>query len=312
MRLHASGDSLDEAIALFSEEYRIPDFRSSPSDASFSWGHSIRGNETMTLRSSRFLANLACESNSGDQIIVGWNQSGRSIVGSGRNSTHLLPGKPFLFARGQSLAVQHFDVVQNLVHLDYRIPQGIAAESTRALSGFSNFVMGAAISGEAERSWRSAVNSVAPLWFSAIDQNDVLLIAELTRMIAVAMLVSFSYDSAAIPIPPGGVEPDNVRRAVDFIYDNAHLPIGPSEIARSVGLQPRALQQAFRRHLETTPHAFVRRVRLGRVRAELADARPAATLISDIARHWGFVHLGRFSRAYFDQFGELPSETLHR
>jgi hypothetical protein len=31
-----------------------------------------------------------------------------------------------------------------------------------------------------------------------------------------------------------------------------------------------------------------------------------------VARHWAFAHLGRFSAAYQQRFGEYPRETLHR
>jgi AraC-like DNA-binding protein len=34
--------------------------------------------------------------------------------------------------------------------------------------------------------------------------------------------------------------------------------------------------------------------------------------VTELALDYGFLHLGRFSESYRQQFGELPSETLKR
>jgi AraC family ethanolamine operon transcriptional activator len=57
--------------------------------------------------------------------------------------------------------------------------------------------------------------------------------------------------------------------------------------------------------------AAVRRVRLQLVRRDLLAAGPEAR-VTDAAMRWGFYHLGRFSRLYAAQFGELPSATHRR
>ncbi len=55
--------------------------------------------------------------------------------------------------------------------------------------------------------------------------------------------------------------------------------------------------------------ALLRRERLTMARDELR--RPmASTTVTQVALHWGFDHLGRFSRYYAREFGELPSDTL--
>ena len=57
-------------------------------------------------------------------------------------------------------------------------------------------------------------------------------------------------------------------------------------------------------------YAYIRRVRLDRIRTELLRADPAVTNVADVARHWGFAHPGRFSATYAARYGEYPSDTL--
>jgi transcriptional regulator GlxA family with amidase domain len=113
-------------------------------------------------------------------------------------------------------------------------------------------------------------------------------------------------------VPEGriGPEVDRVRRAVDFVHANAHLPIGTTEIAAAAGLSARGLQQSFRRHLDQTPGDLLRTVRLENAHDELVRAEPGSTTVAEVARSWGFGHLGRFSASYRERFGVLPSDTL--
>lgn len=106
------------------------------------------------------------------------------------------------------------------------------------------------------------------------------------------------------------VAPLAVRRAMEVIEGHAAEPLTVAEIAECVGVGVRALQDGFRRHLDTTPLAYLREVRLDRIRTELLAADPGATTVTAIASRWGFLHPGRFSVAYRRQFGESPSETL--
>jgi AraC-like DNA-binding protein len=48
---------------------------------------------------------------------------------------------------------------------------------------------------------------------------------------------------------------------------------------------------------------------LHRVRASLRTPARASNSIAATAFDWGFNHLGEFSKAYRQQFGELPSQT---
>lgn len=81
---------------------------------------------------------------------------------------------------------------------------------------------------------------------------------------------------------------------------------------RAAHVSVRALQLAFRRHLDTTPMAYLRRVRMDRVRADLTAADPASTSVTTVTARWGFYAAGRFSADYRSAFGEYPRDTLRR
>jgi transcriptional regulator GlxA family with amidase domain len=126
------------------------------------------------------------------------------------------------------------------------------------------------------------------------------------------VLDTFAHTST--PVPEAVLAPRNasLRQAVEFVHASAHLPVTSADVARHAGLTARGLQQAFARHLETTPTEYLRAVRLDRVREELRSASPEVTSVADVARRWAFAHLGRFSAAYVRRFGEYPRETLQR
>jgi transcriptional regulator GlxA family with amidase domain len=131
-------------------------------------------------------------------------------------------------------------------------------------------------------------------------------------MAAVSLLSTFPH--AVTSLPAELLLPRNrrMRTAVEFVHANAHLPITLTDIAASAALSARATQQAFERTLGTTPTRYLRTVRLERVRAELQAHRPEEITVGDVARRWGFLHLGRFSAAYAAAFGEYPRATLQR
>ncbi|MDB5805209.1 MAG: transcriptional regulator, AraC family [Betaproteobacteria bacterium] len=102
--------------------------------------------------------------------------------------------------------------------------------------------------------------------------------------------------------------PRHVRRAIDFMHANIARPIALADVVRASGASARSLQSGFRRFKESTPMNYLRQLRLNAVRAQLLDARSRDSIAS-IAQRWGFTHIGSFSSAYQQAFGELPSET---
>ncbi|MFR0353199.1 helix-turn-helix transcriptional regulator [Streptomyces sediminimaris] len=103
-----------------------------------------------------------------------------------------------------------------------------------------------------------------------------------------------------------------LRRALAYIDDHADQPVTLSDIAAAAHVTPRALQYAFRRHLDTTPLAHLRRVRLAQAHRDLVagDSADGAT-VTDIAARWGFHHPGRFASFYRGTYRCAPHQTLN-
>jgi AraC-like DNA-binding protein len=127
--------------------------------------------------------------------------------------------------------------------------------------------------------------------------------ADLNQQLILATAVAFR---ATPERSIDGTEPFGVfARAQGFIEQNLHLALTVGQIASGVGVTERQLQIAFHRQGDTTPLAYVRQVRLYRVRRDLRDATPGIRVAS-VAARWGFTHYARFEAAFTREFNRLP------
>ncbi|MFD9908943.1 AraC family transcriptional regulator [Streptomyces sp. NPDC059063] len=110
--------------------------------------------------------------------------------------------------------------------------------------------------------------------------------------------------------PARMLRPAPVKRVMDAVQERPEHPFTTATLAAEARVGVRWLQEAFRRYVGMSPMAYVRDVRLQRVRAELAAAGTGERCVSEVAHRWGFAHLGRFAEQYRARFGELPSQTL--
>ncbi|WP_067650238.1 AraC family transcriptional regulator [Nocardia harenae] len=105
--------------------------------------------------------------------------------------------------------------------------------------------------------------------------------------------------------------PDTVRRAIAYLETHLREDIALADVAAAAFVTPRALQLAFRKHLDTTPLQYLQRLRLHAVHEQLITAGPGTgRTVAAIAREWGFAHAGRFALAYRKLYGRSPSATL--
>ncbi|WP_309127167.1 AraC family transcriptional regulator [Microbacterium sp.] len=156
------------------------------------------------------------------------------------------------------------------------------------------------------RSFEYMLNAVGHL------EDDPLLEASLMRHALVTTLSSFHstfLDAAAKDPHTAGAS--TMRRAVSYIDENAHTAITVDDVARAVHMSTRGLQYAFRRGLDTTPAAYLRRVRLDGAHRDLKNSKSDVT-VAEIARRWGFGNTSRFGDLYRQTYGRSPRETLER
>ena len=100
-----------------------------------------------------------------------------------------------------------------------------------------------------------------------------------------------------------------VRRARSYIAEHLSAPIALDDIATAAYASRRTLYRAFAEILNDTPQSYVRRLRLHRIRHELAGDAERACTIALVATQWGMNELGRMSGWYRELFGERPSDT---
>ena len=141
-----------------------------------------------------------------------------------------------------------------------------------------------------------------------------LVAAELDRLLAATALATFPNNALVDPTIEDrhDAHPLALRRAMAFIDANPAHDISTTSIAAAADVTVRTLQLAFRRHLDTTPMAYLRRVRLHHAYDQLRTASPGSTTVANVAAQWGFFNFGRFAGRYRAEFGELPSQTLNR
>ena len=103
-----------------------------------------------------------------------------------------------------------------------------------------------------------------------------------------------------------------LRCAVRYIREHFDEPVTLRQLCEVTGVSDRALESAFKETFDITPKAYITLTRLHGVRRTLCAAGPDELSVTEVAMRWGFIHLGRFAQYYREQFGESPSESLHR
>ncbi|WP_221801617.1 AraC family transcriptional regulator [Oceanobacter mangrovi] len=199
--------------------------------------------------------------------------------------------------------------------LAIRIEHGYLERLSNALYGHHGQVkpqLNEAISLEDARgqAWsRQALNLFEQLSQSPDLYNNELILGQHVELLANSLL----HWHATVPSYPltTSVMPRHVRKAVDYIQAHASQPISAIQLADVSGVSVRSLYAGFREYLHTSPNRYIADTRLLRAHHDLGNPDESGN-VTDIATRWGFSQLGRFSKEYFQRFGEHPRETLRR
>ena len=309
-KAETAGRSLDQARILFEDTYNGDSFGAEHSERDFAFRYTSTGNADMTLRSSTFTGALNGSLRPEDEYIVAWITDGHGAYDIAGDELELRRGRPVVFPHGKRFSFDMVDYRQNLVHFRAEFLEQVAAEHEGALPGPLQFDP-AHVPTEAElRRWQQVIGTAAKTVLGS--EPPPLLQAEVNRLTAVTFLDTFAHQT--LTLDPVLLAPRNarLREAVEFIHAHAREPISITDVARACHLSTRGLQAAFQNQLSTTPLEYLRGVRLEHVRAELLAAHPDDATVGDIAKRWGFLHLGRFAGSYAEKYGERPSDTLRR
>lgn len=234
-------------------------------------------------------------------------------VRAGRDELRPLRGEAFLYPVGLPLTVRWTDFDLRLLRLPVDRVARVAARAGIALADF-RFDGMSPISAEAGRHWRDTMAYL----FHTLNTPDNPLANPLVHAAAVDLaattaIATFPNTATANGYvgEPGRVAPAALRRAVAFIDAHAHEPVTVEDIADAAGISSRGLQAAFARHADSTPMAYLRRVRLARAHRDLQHADPTrGDTVAAVARRWGFTSLSRFAAVYREEYGRSPRQTL--
>ncbi|MCH9714967.1 MAG: helix-turn-helix domain-containing protein [Cyanobacteria bacterium] len=81
-----------------------------------------------------------------------------------------------------------------------------------------------------------------------------------------------------------------------------------ADLSKATGVSPRALQMAFRRHLDKRPLQSLRELRLARLRRLLLQEGRSGNL-AEVQERCGLPGNGTTARHYGERYGEKPSQT---
>ncbi|XVU28880.1 helix-turn-helix transcriptional regulator [Actinoplanes sp. CA-054009] len=196
--------------------------------------------------------------------------------------------------------------------IDPTLIAAVAATAPGRRPGPIRFLSLAARTPEAAAHWWATRCYVADLLDNPFAGSSPLLVANAAHLLATTTVTTFPNTALTDPTIEDrhDATPAVLRRAVTYIDRHAADPITVAEIAAAANVSIRSLQLAFRRHLETTPMAYVQRVRLDHAHHALLRADPTDTTVATIAARWGFGSHGRFAATYRRTYGVMPRTTL--
>lgn len=127
----------------------------------------------------------------------------------------------------------------------------------------------------------------------------------------------YILDNACVRLDRGGLQRRSEERTImkrvgEWAADAPEETLNLLELSQVAGVSLRQLQHAFKAFTGITPTHWLRLRRLNSAHRELLSRTAMETTVAEVAMHWSFWHLGRFSSSYQALFKELPSETLKR
>ncbi|HEX4247143.1 MAG TPA: helix-turn-helix transcriptional regulator [Pseudonocardia sp.] len=304
----------DLAIDYLQHAYRTGMRISGPRDGQV-YSHIRLDAGTFAIDDARMPLDVMIQQEPFNSLVIATLWAGRFERECGGVSERFVAGDVFIDAEPTLPAnARLIEVEGQTVMLDLDVLAQVAATEPGRAPGPIRWTGFRPASPSSAAHWQHTVNYLRGLLANEEAAVQPLIRGNAARLLAATALATFP--NTAVVDPTAQERHDattvTVRRAIAFIEEHAHVDISLADIAAAANVSIRAVQFAFRRHLDTTPMAHVRAVRLDRVHQELLVADPSrGATVTDIATRWGFYNHSRFVTRYRRAYGIAPRHTLH-
>jgi AraC-like DNA-binding protein len=261
----------------------------------------------------RLPADLAFRMRGRDEIVIHTILGGAIAIEHGKASHRYRLGDVYVAScpRADFTCQTHDVRCQSII-----LPQSLLTEVARVTPDRPDdpweFLPFLPVTSDGTRQWRDATRYVDGLLADPAAADAPLVRGCAARLLAATALTVFPNTAVTEPGAQDRTDarPATLQRAVSFIEAHADIDITITDIARAAGVTTRAVQLAFRRHLDTTPAGYLRRIRLDQAHRQLQAADPDRDSVTAVAYRWGFSSPSRFATYYRRAYGVRPSHTL--
>jgi AraC-like DNA-binding protein len=264
-----------------------------------------RGTANFLFGMVRLPAQLSFDCNDSDLVIVNTMRAGR-IGGDG-------PSHNFSYQRGE-VFLAGFPGARYRCHTDHTavhsvaIPTRFLTEATGAAPSL-RFLSVNPVTPAAAAAWMTTIAEVERILEDPATHTPLVL-CEAARVLSERIVATFPTTTTPGVSQPGRLMPLDLRRVIAYMEDHADTDISVWDIARAVDLTPAGVAYLFRRYLDSTPMAHLRRIRLDRAHRELVDADPGRTTVGRVAARWGFPNTAKFAAFYRSCYEQSPYVTI--
>jgi AraC-like DNA-binding protein len=310
-----SADSLDEATDVVSRN--IYPHRLRVADA--------RGRNLMCLTSALDLGDCALgyvqygfnvEIDPGvisEYLLVKTTVSGQGQVTCGDQTVTSTPGSIIMTSMTRATRIimtaecRHLTARICRKAVEYRITEKLG----RRLSAPLQFGLEVPTDSDFGRAWHQLLKHICDLSATApkaLAAEDVRKQYSRTMIELLVHAAPHNY-SEALERGANQAIPWYVRRAREYMHDHLADLRSIAEIAVSVGITPRTLQNGFRQVFNMTPAEYVRDIRIQALHDALLHADPTQS-VTEVMQDIGIVNFGRYAQYYRRKIGVAPSVTL--